>query len=302
MTIFVLIFALFLLGACAVVSSPVPAGKGKGIVLFLLGVAFWAGAYIIVRTNQEVLKDFLSSDYAFSGALANQTMASFVVYGLGWYIFVSTSAKSEVRRAMLSAYERLGSDEPEEREVRVFRPWPGILVWIPTVLVLAAIWFVPVHFAGVDLEPTANPTITLTQTSTATPTKVPTWTPQLSNTPTATLEPTVTPTASPTMTSEPTATKVATSINPNMPPLVCGGRWLHQEPFMLASSRVMVEMCGDNKLFAFRDMNIDWEPIPTGSATLMSSEGLRLVFEVVDGEILVNGAPFAEWLESQGGR
>lgn len=300
MPTFPLVFWLSLLGICSIVTSPVPTGKGKRVFLFFLGVALWAVAYSVVRTNEEVLMDLLSSDYALSGALANQAMASLVIYGAGWYIFVSTSAKSEVRRAMLSAYERLGNDEPEEREVRVFRPWPGILVWIPTVLVLVAIWFVPVHFAGVDLEPTANPTLTSTPTLTETvaATKTPT------STPTATQASTATPTSTSiaTATPEPTAKVAPTQTpDPNKPALVCNGTWLHQEPVQLGGFKILFELCDGGRYFVTHEIGSDWGLIQLEYTEFATPEG-RFRFELKHGEILVNGVPFSQWLASKGGK
>jgi hypothetical protein len=136
MPIFVLVYFLFLLGICAVITSPVPTGRGKRIILFLLGVSLWVGAYIIVRSQQETLVDFLFSDWALSGALANQVAATLVLFGFGWYTFIASSIKTELPWG--------DRQQPQEVEiVKVFRPWPGILVWIPAIALMVGIWIIP---------------------------------------------------------------------------------------------------------------------------------------------------------------
>lgn len=101
----------------------------------------------------------------------------------------------------------------------------------------------------------------------------------------------------------PEPTTAPASSNSDMPPLVCGGRWIHQEPFTLARSNVMIELCGNGKDFALRDLdNPSWDPVPLPWMQLMTEGGRQIILEVVDGELLVNGQPFTEWLTKQGGQ
>ncbi len=307
MPTFLLTFALFMLGACAVVSSPVPTGKGKRIVLFLLGVALWVGAYIIVRSQQETLVDFLFSDWALSGALANQVGAWLVVFGFGWYVFIVSSVRTECKRP--TQFDNLWGTDVSQETVKVFRPWPSLLVWIPIVLILAGIWFVPYHFGGYGVEPDVIPstiptatvmatsTMTATTTPAATNTSTPTATARATHTLTATPEPTVTSTASPTASPEPTQTP-----DPGKPVLACNGKWLHQEPVSVGHIKTLFELCADGFRFAAHEVELGWDPIPTESMTVMPGGGARLDFQMENGELLVNGTPFAEWLASQGGK
>lgn len=302
MPTFLLTFALFMLGACAVFSSPVPAGKGKRVFLFVVGIALWAVVYVLVRTNQESLVDFLSSDWALSGKLANQVGASLVVFEFGWFTFIASSIRTERRRTTQFDQLWYSAEQPKE-EIKVFRPWPSLLIWIPVVALLAGIWIVPVHLASVDIEQTANPTATTTATNmpTATSTNVPTWTPQPSSTPTVTATSTNTPTATPTVTptamSEPTQTS-----DPSKPALVCNGTWLHEEPVQLGGFRILFELCDGGQYFVTHEIGSDWGLIPLDSTSFMVSDGTRYEFELKNGELLVNGQPFADWLATQGGR
>lgn len=300
MPTFFLTFALFMLGACAVVSSPVPSTLGKRAFLFIVGVALWAGAIIFVRSNEEVILNFLSSDWSLSGHLANQVGASFVLFGFGWYVFVASSVRTERKRT--TRFEQAWYNAEDTVDVmKVFRPWPGLLIWVPVVALLAVVWLVPAHLAGVDLEPTA--TLTMTIPATNTPTAMPTNTPTTTNTPTATATtiPTNTPTTTPTAMPEPTNTPTQTP-DPSKPALACNGTWLHEEPVAVGNIRTLFELCADGYRFAAHEVDIGWDPIPTESMTMMPGGGARLEFQMNNGELLVNGQPFAEWLASQGGR
>lgn len=297
MSIFVLVFVLFMVGMCFVVSSPVPSTWGKRAFLFVVGAALWVGAYILVRTNQESLVDFLFSDYALSGRLANQVGASLVVFGFGWFIFIVSSVRTERRRA--SQFEQYWSTDTTQEQVKAFRPWPGLLVWIPVVVLLAAVWIVQASLGGYDIESTATPTATVTATKkpTATPTKVPTWTLQPENTSTPSATATTIPTNTPTIVPTVTPTQ-----DPSKPALACNGTWLHEEPIAVGNIRTLFELCADGFRFAAHEVDLGWDPIPTESMTVMPGGGARLEFQMHNGELLVNGTPFAQWLASQGGK
>lgn len=118
---------------------------------------------------------------------------------------------------------------------------------------------------------TPRPTVTLAPTKTATPTS------------------TKTPTAMPTRTPTPTATKTPTAMptetpNPNMPSLKCGGRWLHEEPFVLGGFTNAVELCpgGD---FLLHDIDTGFDFPPAHYMEVMA--GGNFVFETIDEELLL---------------
>ncbi|HNQ31460.1 MAG TPA: hypothetical protein PKG71_01945 [Candidatus Woesebacteria bacterium] len=301
MSIFVLVFALFMVGMCFVVSSPVPSTWGKRAILFVVGAALWVCATILIRNQEDVLLDFLFSDYALSGRLANQVMASLVVFGFGWFFFVAKSLRATRVEIQWGdpRYILNGSDRQWVQGERKFRPWPSLLVWIPVVALLGVVWIVPVHFAGVELKPTATATPTRTPWSTNTPTQTPTAT--VTPLATQTSTPTAMPTNTPTNTPEPTATQVAISTNPNMPPLPCaGGRWLHTQPVKIDRGPALLGVCVDG--FVVHDIGTGWDFGPVKSALFMGAGGVRVDLEFVDGELLVNDVPFALWLATQGGR
>ncbi len=304
MTTFVLVFALLLLGACAVVSSPVPTGWGKRISLFVFGVALWVGAFILVRSNEVVLMDLLLSDWALSGALANQVGASLVVLGFGWFVFIASSVRTE--RKHTSQFDRQWNDPEQQVETqKVFRPWPGILIWVPIGALLAVVWFVPAHLGGYSVVPNATATASATNTTTPVPTQTTTST--STSTPTAmataTPEPTITSTDTPIPTNTSTATHEPTQTpDPSKPALACNGTWLHEEPVVVGSIRTLFEFCADGYRFAAHEIDLGWAPIPTESMMVMPGGGTRLEFFVDNGELLVNGQPFADWLAARGGR
>lgn len=301
MSTFLLVFGLFMLGMCAIVSSPVPTGKGKRIFLFIVGVALWVGALILVRSQEEALLVFFFSDWALSGGLANQVAATLVAFGFGWYTFVLTSVRTE--RQEPTSFELLWTNSQQSKEVKivkVFRPWPSLLVWIPVVALLGVVWIVPVHFAGVELKPTATATPTRTPWSTNTPTQTPTAT--VTPLATQTSTPTAMPTNTPTNTPEPTATQVTISTNPNMPPLACGGEWLHAEPFKIGAIRQALEQCPNGAILLHYPDNKTDPQLFQGMTIMMTSAPFSLEFTIEEGgEVYVNGAPFSQWLESQGG-
>ncbi len=243
---------------------------------------------------------FLLSDYALMGPLGPQVVATLIVFGFGWFAFIASSVRTERKRT--TQFERFWSDAEPAETHKVFRPWPGLLIWVPVVILLAVVWIVPVRFGGVDLEPTAR----LTSTSTSTPTakvaatKSPTSTTMATLDPTATLEPTITPTAVPTATPEQAIPPTQTP-DPNKPALACNGVWLHEEPLTVLSwTELWVELCSDGERIAIHDFS-GLAPIPTVLSSF-SSKGEKVEFYVQGGQVTVNGQPFAEWLAARGGR
>jgi len=97
----------------------------------------------------------------------------------------------------------------------------------------------------------------------------------------------------------PAPASTETTIETNMPPLPCEGRWLNTEPVRIDTGPVLLGLCDDG--FVVYDVSMDWSVGPMKNALFMNTNGDRVDLEFVDGELLVNDQPFAEWLSTQGG-
>ena len=69
---------------------------------------------------------------------------------------------------------------------------------------------------------------------------------------------------------------------------------------MIDSGPAFLGICSDG--FFVHNVGADFTVGPMKNALFMSTNGARVDFEFVDGGLLVNGQPFAEWLATQGGQ